>query len=138
MKLKDRIAKSRTQEDIEALKSLIQDDIIHSIEENLRADNITEQDARLIKSVTHKLYEHIYSHYKELEELNDMTDESLMLEYDEIEKEHAKALAEKDREYAQKLAEKDNELAEKDNELAEKDNEIELLKKELFKLKNNK
>ena len=36
------------------------------------------------------LYEHIYAHYEEMKELNEMTDESLMLDIDVIEKEQEK------------------------------------------------
>ena len=75
-------------ENLIALKNLIQNDIIGSIEDNLRLNNITIDDARKLKRLTHKLYEHIYSHYDEMEVLNDMTDESLMLDIDYIEKEY--------------------------------------------------
>lgn len=56
---------------------------------------------------------HTYSHYEEMEELNEMTDESLMLDIDIIEMQHEK------------------ELAAKDALLAERDKEIALLKKQL-------
>ena len=50
------------------------------------------------------LYKHIYSHYEEIEVLNDMTDESLMLDIDIIEKEH-------EQEMARVIAEKDAEIS---------------------------
>ncbi len=112
LKLRDRLEKSRTQEDLEVLKNLIQNDIIGGIDENVRVGNITVDDARRLKRLTHKLYEHIYSHYEEMEELNEMTDESLMLDIDIIEKEHEKELAEKDKE----IAEKDRTIAELEQE----------------------
>jgi Na+/phosphate symporter len=105
--------KERTPELLEQLKYLIRHDIIGSIDINLKAGNITQDDARKLKRLTHKLYEHIYAHYKELEEVTDMTDESLMLDIDIIEKEHEKELA---------------------KVVAEKDKEIELLKKQLAEL----
>ena len=75
---------------------------------------------------------HTYSHYEEMEELNEMTDESLMLDIDIIEKRHeeeiAEKLAENNRLHQQELAEK---LVEKDMILSEKDKEIALLKKQL-------
>ena len=132
LKLKDRIEKSRSKEDLDALKNLIQNDIIRSIEENLRVGNITENDARRIKRLTHKLYEHIYSHYEEMEELNDMTDESLMLDIDIIEKKHEQELAEKDKE----ISKKDKEISEKDKEISEKDKEILRLKKLVGEIDN--
>ena len=88
MNLRRELEKSRSLENLIALKNLIQNDIIGSIEDNLRLNNITIDDARKLKRLTHKLYEHIYSHYDEMEVLNDMTDESLMLDIDYIEKEY--------------------------------------------------
>jgi predicted RNase H-like nuclease (RuvC/YqgF family) len=110
--------KERTPENLEALKNLIQNDIIGSIEGNLRLGNITEDDARKLKRQTHKLYDHIYAHYNEMEDLNEMTDESLMLDIDIIEKRHE-----------QELAKKDEEIAKSRKVIAEKDEEIACLKK---------
>lgn len=107
LKLRKAIEKSRTPENLEALKNMIQNDIIGSINKNLRVENITLDDARKLKRLTHKLYEHIYSNYKEMEALNDMTDESLMLDIDIIEKCHERELAEKDK----LIADKDAEIA---------------------------
>ena len=70
------------------------------------------------------LYDYIYAHYAEMEELNDMTDESLLLDIDVIEKQYEKALAE------QQAA-----LAEQQAALAEKDSEIARLKAEIAKMK---
>lgn len=67
-------------------------DILSSIETNLLLQNISIDDARRLKRLTKQLYDHIYSHYSEMEELNEMTDESLMLDIDIIEKEHARQL----------------------------------------------
>ena len=100
LKLRNLLARKRSQDNLDALKSLIQNDIIGSIEENLKLGNITMDDARRLRRLTHRLYEHIYSHYEEMEELNEMTDESLMLDIDIIEKQHEKELAEKDAEIA--------------------------------------
>ena len=74
LKLCEIMKKEHTPENPEALKNLIQNDIIGSINENLRVENITLDDARRLRRLTHKLYEHIYSHYEETEDLNDMTD----------------------------------------------------------------
>lgn len=104
LKLRKELEQARTPENLTALKNLIRNDIIDSIEENLRLGNITLDDARKLKRLTHKLYEQIYSHYDEMEALNDMTDESLMLDIDYIEKEHEQALAAKKKEYEQNLA----------------------------------
>lgn len=113
LKLRDSIKKERTPEKLFQLKKLIQDDIIGSINENLKVGNITPDDARKLRRLTHKLYEHLYAHYEEMEELNDMTDESLMLDIDIIEKQHeeeiASIVADKDR-IIQKQSEEINRL----------------------------
>ena len=100
LKLRKLLSKKRSSENLEALKSLIQNDIIGSIESNMKLGNITPNDARRLRRLTHRLYQQIYSHYEEMEELNEMTDESLMLDIDIIEKQHeaelAKIIAEKD------------------------------------------
>lgn len=115
-------------------KNLIQNDIIESIDKNLRAGNITLDDSRKLKRLTHRLYEHIYSHYEEMEDLNDMTDESLMLDIDIIEKQHEMELAEKDK----IIAEKDIILNEHAKILNENAKEIALLKKQLEKIQTTK
>ena len=120
LKLRDIMKKERSPENLELLKNLIQNDIIGSINQNLFAGNITIDDARRLRRLTQQLYDHIYSHYEEMEELNEMTDESLMLDIDIIEKEHEQKLA--------ALA------AEKDSVISEKDAEIALLKKQLAEL----
>ncbi|MBQ7933602.1 MAG: hypothetical protein IJ327_02275 [Lachnospiraceae bacterium] len=81
-------------------------------------------DARKLRRLTKQLYDHIYSHYSEMEELNEMTDESLMLDIDIIEKEHEKKIAEI-------VKEKDSE---KEIALAEKDAEIQALKEQIRQL----
>ena len=96
------------------MKNLIQNDIIGSVHKNLRVGNITISDARKLKRLTHKLYEYIYSHYDEMEELNEMTDESLILDIDIIEKE----MEEKEKMYEQQLAEKDKSLSLMKEEIA--------------------
>lgn len=82
LKLRKSIEKSRTPENVEALKSLVMNDIIGSINRNLEAGNITFDDADKLRQLTHMLYRHLYSHYEEMEAVNDMTDESLILDVD--------------------------------------------------------
>ena len=127
-----------------ALQNLIQNDIIGSIETNLKLGNISMDDGRRLRNLTKKLYDHIYAHYSEMEVLNEMTDESLLLEYDIIEKEHEKALAEKDKVIQEKddalqnaLQEKADALQEKADALQEKEDalkENERLKAEIARL----
>lgn len=133
LRLRETLKKERTQENLEVLKNLIQNDIIANINKNFFAGNVTADDARRLKRLTRKLYEHLYSHYEEMEKegINDMTDESLMLDIDIIEKEHEaeikRLLAMKDAE----LEIKTSELEAKTSELVSKDAEISMLKKML-------
>lgn len=115
LKLRKILKQERTPENLTALKKLIQNDIIGSIDVNEQAGNITCDDARKLKRQTLKLYEHIYSHYDELKELNTMTDETFMLDIDIIEKEHELALNAKDK----IIAEKDAQIALLEKQLKE-------------------
>lgn len=115
LKLRKELQKSRDKNNLTALKKLIQNDIIGSIEENLDLGNITLDDARKLKRYTHFLYQQIYSHYEEMEELNEVTDESLMLDIDYIEKEYEEKLAvieAKKAEAERKVAEAERKVAE--------------------------
>lgn len=148
LKLRDAMKKERSSANLAALKNLIQNDIIGSINQNLLYGNITEDDARRLRRLTQQLYDHIYSHYEEMEELNEMTDESLLLDIDIIEKQHEKEIekiiAEKDSVISEKdslisekdsvISEKNSLIFEKESALLEKDAEIALLKKQLEEL----
>jgi hypothetical protein len=115
LRLRESLKKERTPENLEQLINLIQNDIIGSINENLRVGNITPSDARHLQQLTQKLYEHLYAHYEELEAISDMTDQSLVLDIDIIEREHERELRQKDK----IIAEKDDTLLKKDTALAE-------------------
>ncbi len=115
LKMCKAMEKERTPENQAALQSIIQNDIIGSVERNLAAGNITVADAQKLKCLSYKLYEHIYSHYNELEVLTEMTDESLMLDVDILEKKHEEELA-------AIVAAKDKEIEELRRLLAEKNN----------------
>ncbi len=129
LKLRKLMEKERSDENLEALKNLIQNDIIGSIEENLSLGNITVGDAARLKRLTHQLYRHIYAHYHEMEGLNVITDESLILDIDIIEMRHEKEIAEKDAEINALKAELSNAKSK------EKDAEIAALKAEIAALK---
>ena len=138
LRVRELLKNKRSPENLELLKKLIQDDIIKSIDRNLELGNITVWDARKLRRYTHKLYEHIYSRYEEMEELNEMTDESLMLDVDIIEKKHEEELNELKDVIADKdeiLTEKNKELDQKDKELSIKDEEINAKDKEIERLK---
>ncbi len=145
LRFRELMKQKRSPETLEALKSLIKNDIIGSINENLRIGNITLEDALKLKKYTQTLYDYLYAHYNAAEACGDMTDESYMTDIDLICKEYEEALAAKDRELTAKdrerneaLAAKDREIATKDRErdeaLAAKDKEIAQLKEQLAKL----
>ncbi|MDD2971346.1 MAG: hypothetical protein PHE02_04350 [Lachnospiraceae bacterium] len=98
--------KERSAENLDLLKNIIQNDILGSIRRNLDVGNITEGDERKLRRLTHLLYEYLYAHYDEMEELNEMTDESLMLDIDIIEKEHERQIKEVKEEVTKEVTEK--------------------------------
>ena len=73
------------------------------------------------------VYQHIYSHYEEMEALNEMTDESLILDIDIIDMAHEEEMKKLEKKLTEKLTEKDNVIAEQERELA-------LLRKQLSEL----
>lgn len=142
LKLRELMKKERSEENLKALQYLIEHDIIESIEQNLSLNNITPDDARRLKQLTHRLYQHIYSHYDEMEVLNVLTDESLILDIDIIEKRHEEEIAAVK---AEIIAQKDAEIKVLKEELAkqypysllaQRDAEIEALKAEIARLKS--
>ncbi|MGN0435574.1 MAG: hypothetical protein ACI4D8_02970 [Wujia sp.] len=120
LSLRKLISKKRTPENMKALQNLINNDILGNIRMNVEVGNISIADGIKLQEMTKKLYNHLYSQYKEMEDMDDMTDESIMLPVDILEKKY------------------ETMMAEKDSQIAEKDNEIAQLRKELEKLKNNK
>ena len=120
LKLRKVIEKARTPENLSALQHLINHGILEAIQLNLDAGNIKVDDAIKLRRLAHKLYQHIYSHYEEMKELNEMTDESLLLDVEIMQKEHDKAMAAKDK------------------EIAAQADEIAALKAEIERLKNSK
>ncbi|MGN0436182.1 MAG: hypothetical protein ACI4D8_06115 [Wujia sp.] len=117
---------------MKALQDLINNDILSSIRKNVEAGNISLEDGISLQQMTKKLYNHLYSQYKEMEDMDDMTDESIMLPVDILKKQYETIMAEKDNE----IAEGNRENAVLKKEISEKDNEITRLRKELELLKN--
>ena len=119
LKLRKLIQKSRSVENLALLKSLIFDDIIHTIDEYVSNDFLSINDARVLKSLLLKLYRHIYADYEETKNggINDMVEDALILELENVIKEKETAISEKDA----ALSEKDAALSEKDAALSEKD-----------------
>lgn len=81
------IKKERTPENMEALRTLVLDDIINLIQNNQDTGNITISDANRLRSLIRKLYNHLYFRYDEFIEggFNDMMEDGLVLDVDIIE-----------------------------------------------------
>lgn len=111
------LKRERTPETLLQLKHLIQNDIIRSINKNLEAGNITLNDAIRLQSLTHMLYNYLYAHYEEMEELNAIIDESLMLDIDIIEKQYQQEIDSIEKQHQQNINVLENALAEKEQEI---------------------
>jgi len=87
LKLRKKLQKIRTKENLEELQRLVADDIILTIERNAEVGNISPTDALDLIEITTKLYMKIYSKYEELEEFTmRMCDQSMELISDKYEK----------------------------------------------------
>lgn len=89
LKLRNTFEKTRTPENLEALKSLVSHDIIEAIYVNVKAGNITTLDAQRLGRLTQKLFHHIYDRYPEVAEkgVDDEVDDALILDIDIVEQE---------------------------------------------------
>lgn len=102
LKLRKRIQKERSAENIEALKSLITDDIIGSINNGLTEEVITASEGQKLKLMALQIYRRLFSKYKEegsMKEIDDMTEEAMILEIDIIEQRHRRELENSERKF---------------------------------------
>ena len=102
LKLRKRIQKERSAENIEALKSLIIDDIIGSINNGLTEEVITASEGQKLKLMALQIYRRLFSKYKEegsMKEIDDMTEEAMILEIDIIEQRHRRELENSERKF---------------------------------------
>ncbi len=86
LRLRERLEKSRSRQDINDLKSLIFNDILGLIKKNLGSGNITAEDANQLWSMVVTLYRYLYAKYTEFEKegLNKDMDDELILDFDLI------------------------------------------------------
>ena len=96
MKLRKEIEKHRTPENMEALRTLILDDIISLIKKNQHVGNITLSDANRLRELIRQLYNYLYANYKEFDEggLNEIMEDGLILECEIFEAEVTKKVTE--------------------------------------------
>ena len=116
LKLRKTIAKKRTPENMEALRTLIFDDIIGLIRQNWSSGNITAADAKLLLELIQKLYNYLYAHYRECAQggLNNMVNEAFVLETDVLIAEHNKEMEKLSAEF---VLETDSLIAEHNKEM---------------------
>lgn len=124
LKLRKLLKQNRSPKNLQLLQNLIQYDILGTIAINYELGNISMNDAYKLQLLTIQLYNQIYAHYSEMEDLTNMIEESLSLDIDIIEKQYGKA-----------ITDIDTQLDAKESELAQRDSEIERLKAEIEKLK---
>ena len=87
LKLRKKLEKVRSKENMEELQKLVVNDIINSIRKNEEVGNISHTDALDLIELTTKLYMRIYSKYEELEVFTmRLCDQSLELISDKYEK----------------------------------------------------
>lgn len=125
LKLRKEMEKKRTPENLEALKKLVNHDIIEAINRNLKAENISSVDAQKLIRLTQQLFHHIYDRYPEIAEegVGEEVDEALILDVDIIELEITQRVTEEvtqkvtdevtqkvTEEYARQLHQKEQEL----------------------------
>lgn len=87
LKLRKKIEKIRSKENMEELQRLVVDDIMSVIHKNEELGNLSSSDALDLIDLTTRLYMRIYSKYKEMEDFTmRMVDQSLELASDKYEK----------------------------------------------------
>ena len=87
LKLRKKMEKIRSKENMEELQNLVMNDIIGAIHKNEELGNLSRSDALDLIDLTTKLYMKIYSKYQEMEDFTmRMVDQSLELASDKYEK----------------------------------------------------
>ena len=87
LKLRKKMEKIRSKENMEELQRLVMDDIMSTIRKNEELGNLSSSDSLDLIDLTTKLYMRIYSKYNEMEEFTmRMVDQSLELASDKYEK----------------------------------------------------
>ena len=119
LKLRKKMEKIRSKENMEELQRLVVNDIIDTIRSNEAIGNLSSTDALDLIEMTTKLYMKIYSKYKELEEFTmRMVDQSLELASDKYEK-TVEELQDENNELKESLKEKDQIIQELERQLEE-------------------
>ena len=87
LKLRKKIERIRSKENMEELQRLVMNDIMSNIDRNVEVGNISSTDGMDLKALTSILYMQIYSKYQEMEDFTmRLYDQSLELPSDKYEK----------------------------------------------------
>ena len=87
LKLRKKIERIRSKENMEELQKLVMNDIMSNIDRNVEVGNISSTDGMDLKALTSILYMQIYSKYQEMEDFTmRLYDQSLELPSDKYEK----------------------------------------------------
>ena len=114
LKLRKKIEKIRSKENMEELQNLVVNDIISAIHKNEELGNLSRSDALDLVDLTTRLYMKIYSKYKEMEDFTmRMVDQSLELASDKYEK-TVEELEEENSELKESIKVKDIKLSEQE------------------------
>ena len=114
---------------VQELRDIYERDIIKTIEASFKNEEISRHDMEVLIKLTIRLFDHLYSKYSSLEEVDNMLyDQSLDLDIDRY--------MDRIEELEEEVSNKDEVIAEKDNTIAEKDALIEQLQNELNRYKS--
>ena len=87
LKLRKKMEKIRSKENMEELQKLVVNDIMSNVDRNVEVGNISSTDGMDLKALTSMLYMQIYSKYQEMEDFTmRLYDQSLELPSDKYEK----------------------------------------------------
>ncbi|MCR4845602.1 MAG: hypothetical protein K5865_02580, partial [Eubacterium sp.] len=119
----------RLQSVVQELRDIYERDIIKTIEASFKNEEISRHDMEILIKLTIRLFDHLYSKYSSLEEVDNMLyDQSLDLDIDRY--------MDRIEELEDEVSNRDEVIAEKDNTIAEKDALIEQLQNELNRYKS--
>ena len=123
---KEIIHNNRTRKNFEKLQRLLENDILKSIEANVKVGNITQEDATQLLELTRQLYKYLYDNYYEIggcEDMKPLLDGAMELPLDK---------------YRIRIDELEGKLASEKERADKMSVEAERLRKELEELKKNK
>ena len=119
LKLRKKMEKIRSKENMEELQNLVVNDIIGAVHKNEELGNLSRSDALDLLDLTTRLYMKIYSKYKEMEDFTmRMVDQSLELASDKYEK-TVEELQDEVKEMKESLKQKDQLILELQQKLKE-------------------